>query len=187
MKKIALSFFLVFFLFDSSSLSIPSALGQETRKTYRPKKYSDVVKSANEIRSKEKEIRTFFMQLVLRKAQMDVATILKNKRMADEDIEVVMKSDAMTKFLSRLENNPAIKKKVEVHVQTLVRPGAIEAHVMKQRAQMVKQIQEKMLLARSQLKKSKDFRTTETVFTPTDERTIAKKVWDHAVKDLYKN
>jgi hypothetical protein len=127
------------------------------------------------------------MQLVLRKAEMDVAKILKSRRMAEQDILKVLGSEQMKTFLSRVENNPKVKARVELHVQKLVRPGAIEAHVMKQRNKIIQKSQEKLLLASNQMKKSKVFRTEEKVHETVDERSLATKAWDHLVKDLYKD
>jgi hypothetical protein len=153
----------------------------------RPKTYEDIARSAQSIRDQEKEIRTYFMQLVLRKAQMDVVTILKRKKMVDEDIQKVLQSEEMKTFLSRLENNPKIQSQVNVHVKKLVRPGAIEAHVLKQREQIAKKQQENLIIATSELRKSKTFRSKEVVHDPIDGRTLVSKLWSYLVKDLYEN
>lgn len=177
MKKLALLLLLIF---------STSALAQEPKLKLRPKKYSDIVKSANAIRAKESEIREFYMQLVLRKAQMDVAAILKKQRMADEDVQKVLDSEEMKHFLSRVENNPKIQKRVDFYVRKLTKPGAIEAHVMEQRQQMIRAAQERVIMARNNLQKSKIFRTEEKVLDPVDDRSLSTKVWDHLVADLYK-
>jgi hypothetical protein len=160
---------------------------QKTTYKLRPKSYADIVKSANEIRSREKEIRQYYTQLALRKAEMDVAKILKSRRMSDEDIQKVLISEEMKTFLSRLENNPKLKTTVERHVQRLVRPGAIESHVMNQRNKIIKKNQEQLLVAQNEMRKSKTFRTEEKVHEKVDDRSMATKVWNHLVDDLYKD
>ncbi len=164
-----------------------SSFAQNKGTKLRPKSYKDIVKSAQAIRNQEKEIRTYFMQLVLRKAQMNVVTILKRKRMGDEDIERVLKSNEMKTFLSRLEKNPKIIARVNMHVDKLVRPGAIEAHVLKQREQIAKKQQEKLILVTNELRKSRVFRAKEQVHEQVDDRTLASKLWNHLVDDLYEN
>ncbi|MEZ4845932.1 MAG: hypothetical protein R2877_02895 [Bdellovibrionota bacterium] len=156
------------------------------RMKLRPKKYADIVKSANEIRSREQQIREYYMQLVLRKAQMDVIKILERRRMSNDDIQKVLASDQMKSFLTRLEKNPKIKARVEAHVQRLVRPGAIEAHVMAQRNKIIQKQHEQLLVAQNELRKSKTFRTEEKVHEKMDDRSLAEKTWDHLMKDLYK-
>lgn len=178
MKTIA--FILVLFISCSS-------FAQNKRMKLRPKSYEDIVKSAQEIRSQEKEIRTYFMQIVLRKAQMDVVTILKRKRMGDEDIERVLQSKEMGVFLSRLEKNPKIIARVNMHVEKLVRPGAIEAHVLKQREQIAKKQRDQLIMVTNELRKSSVFRAKEEVHEPVDDRTLASKIWNHLVDDLYEN
>jgi len=153
----------------------------------RPKTYQDIVKSANEIRAKENEIRGYFMQIVLRKAQMDVVRILKSKRMSDEDVQKVLQSAEMKTFLTNLEKNPKMQERVNIHVKRLVKPGAIEAHVLKRREQMAKKQQEQVLLVANELRKAKDFRTKETIHEKVDDRPLITKIWNHLVDDLYAN
>jgi|JI10StandDraft_1071094.scaffolds.fasta_scaffold98831_2 hypothetical protein len=164
-----------------------SSFAQNKRTKLRPKSYEDIVKSAQAIRNQEKEIRTYFMQIVLRKAQMDVVTILQRKRMGDEDIEKVLQSKEMSAFLSRIESNPKIIARVNMHVEKLVRPGAIEAHVLKQREQIAKKQQDQLIMATNELRKSSVFRSKEEVHAPVDDRTLASKIWNHLVSDLYEN
>ena len=160
---------------------------QNPRMKMQPKKFADIVKSADEIRSREQQIREYYMQLVLRKAQMDVIKILERRRMSNEDIQKVLASDSMKTFLTRLEKNPKIKARVEQHVQRLVRPGAIEAHVMAQRNKIIQKQHEQLLVAQNELRKSKTFRTEEKVHEKVDDRSLAEKTWDHLMKDLYKD
>ena len=163
-----------------------SAFAQNQKIHMRPQNIKDIQASANELRSKEKEIRKLFMQLVLRKAQMDMITVMTNN-MSEEEIQKVMESRELQTYLSNLEKNPKIKAMVERHVQRLVQPGAIEAHVLKQRAQLARETEENMIIARNNLRKSKVFRTKEEVFAAEDSQPVLSKVWNHLVDDLYKN
>lgn len=175
-----LSFILVLILSSS-------AFAQAPKLRLRPKSYADISKSAQQLRSREKEIRAYYMQLVLRKAQMDVVTILKNNHLSDEDVQKVVDSSEMTKFLTRLENNPRIKARVENHVQKLIKPGAIEAHVLTQRKKIEQKAQEQLIIATNEMRKSKIFRDKEKVHDPIDDRSIASKAWDHFMDDLEKH
>lgn len=163
-----------------------SGFAQNPRVDLRPQIYADIVKSAQEIRSKKNEIRTYFMQIVLRKAQMDVVTILKQNHMSDQSIEQVLQSKEMKTFLSNLENHPQTQARVDAHVAKLMEPGAIEAHVLKRREQIEKKQDEQLLIAVNELQKSKTFRTEEKVHEVIDNRPLSSKAWDYLMNDLYK-
>lgn len=178
MKKIT---FILILLFTSVSFA------QNQRIQLRPQNIKDIQASAKEIRSQAKDIRKLYMQLVLRKAQMDMITVMTRNRMAEEEIQKVMESAELKTFLSNLEKNPKIQALVEKHVQKIIKPGAIEAHVLKRRAQLAKETEEKMIMARNNLRKSKVFRTKEEVFETEDSQPVLSKVWNHLVDDLYKN
>lgn len=164
-----------------------SAFAKDQRTQLRPQSIEDIEASAKEVRSHEKEIRELYMQLVLRKAQMDIVKVLTQSHMAEEEIQKVMESNELQTYLSNLRKNPNIQALVEKHVQKIVQPGAIEAHVLKRRTQLAKETEENLIMARSDLRKSKVFRTKEEVFEPEDSQPLLSKVWNHLVDDLYKN
>ena len=148
---------------------------------------AQVQKSANVMRAHEKEIHDFFMQIVLRKAQMDISSTLTKNHLSESEIANVMESDVMKKFLVRLQSNPQIEAQVQSHVQKLLQPGEIETYVMKQREQLAKQIQDQIVASRNDLRKSQNFRSKEEVFTDPAPRSLASIVWQHLVDDLYKD
>lgn len=182
-RIISLFFILLFFSiegFAQNAVSKPSG-------TLRFKTYVDIERSAKIMRKHENEIKSFYTQMILRKAQTDVIAVLNKKQMSDVEIQKVVESDAMKKFLSNLKKNPKIQAKVDMHVQKLLKPGAIETYVMHQRELLAKEMQEKTVIARNELQKSSIYRSTEDVFELQDDRTLITKVWEHLVDDLYKD
>jgi phosphoribosylformylglycinamidine (FGAM) synthase PurS component len=147
----------------------------------------DIQVVADRIRSKEQEIREFFLQMILRKAQLDVQTVLVRKNLPKEEIEQVMQSREMKLFVSRLEKHPKIHAKVDAHVRKFLKPGVIEDEILKRREMLEKSRQETQVLARLERRKSSKFRSEEKVFDPEDDKTLIGKVWDHLVNDLYKD
>ena len=147
----------------------------------------DIKVVADRIRSRESEIREFFLQMILRKAQMDVQTVLVKKNLPKEEIEQVMQSREMKLFVSRLEKHPKILAKVEQHVRKFLKAGVIEDQILKQRETLQKSRAESLVLARLERRKSSKFRSEEKVFEPEDDKTLIGKVWDHLVNDLYKD
>ncbi len=183
MNKLASFFILLLFSINGfAQNAAPKPPGALRFKTY-----ADIERSAKVMRKHEKEIRSFYMQMILRKAQMDIAAVLNKKQMSELEIQKVMEGDAMKKFLSNLEKNPKIQGKVDMHVQKLLKPGAIETYVMHQRELLAQEMQEKTVIARNELQKSSIYRSTEDVFEPQDDRTLITKVWEHLVDDLYKD
>lgn len=169
------------------TLTIATSSMAKDRIQMRPQSYADIQASAKELRAQEKEIREFFMQLVLRKAQIEAVAGMKRNHLSDEEIQKVVDGEGMKIFLANLENNKAIRAKVEEYVQKIIRPGAIETHVLKQREQLAKETEEKLILARNELRKSKVFRTQEKVFDTTVHEPLATRMWNHLVDDLYKD
>lgn len=183
MKKYGMIFLLVFISNSAfGQITEPKALN-----TLKFSSYEEVKKSANILRDHRADIREFFIEMAVRKIQMDVTSTLKQKRFADVDIEKVVNSDAMTNLLQRIRKNPTIQAKVDKYVNKLLQPGVIEAYVMKQREQLEKQIEGDVVIARSELRKSGSFREREEVFIDQDQRSFAKKLWDHLVNDLYQD
>lgn len=149
--------------------------------------YEHVKKSADTMRAHKDEIREFFIEMMARKAYMDVNATLKAKHFVDSDVQKVLESEAMKSFLNRIRENPLVQAKVDKYVNKLLQPGYIETYVMKQRQQLTKQIEGDVLIARNEIRKSENFREREEVFTDRDERSLARKLWDHLVDDLYRN
>lgn len=169
------------------TMTIAASAMAKDRIQMRPQNLKDIQASAKELRAQEKQIRAFFMQLVLRKALLETVEVMKKNHFSDEEVQKVVDGEGMKTFLANLENNKAIQAKVEEYVQKIVRPGAIENHVLKQREQLAKETEEKLLLARNELRKSKVFRTQEKVFDTTEQEPLVTRVWNHLVDDLYKD
>lgn len=149
--------------------------------------YEQVKNAADIIRSHREEIRRFFLDMSARKVEMDIAATLKKNHMAEADIQNVLSSDQVKLLIERFEKTPEVQNQVDKYVTNLLQPGVIEAYVMKQREQLEKQIEGDVVIARSELRKSGSFREREEVFIDQDQRSFAKKLWDHLVNDLYQD
>ena len=127
------------------------------------------------------------MQLILRKAQMDVIKVLQDQNMAQQDIQQVVDSPSMKTFLSNLRKNPSIQKKVQSHVDKLLAPGNIETYLQKRRERKKELRREQLLITLLKLQHSKNFRTKEKVHQNEDEQSFMTQLWDHLIRDLYQN
>lgn len=136
------------------------------------------------LRDHRNEVRSYFLDLVLRKAQSDVANSLIQQGMPTDEVQVVLQSEGMQSFLKRLKDQPEVQKLVDDRVNRLLAPGVIEAYFAAQQQKAQKELQERVIVARSEMAKSAERLQQEDVFDPVDERSLWTKMWDYLLSDL---